>query len=261
MSMARAPSLVPSAEVAGRAGGGRAEHERHRLGLEVATFALGPRAEERRGDRLAWRRRIDRARRPRRAAADPPGQGAALLSPVRPAQRARGPATSAGRAQRLRSRPPAGHCRRRRPLAGLGTATIGKDGAAEAIVDPVTSGSEPLVSTPSGSSSGAMRSSTWPCSRSTASRPASTCPRCDPDRVPVHGWCMTCACVVHGSRGPRAWPTGSVRGNLPATSVGGFRTETLPKSERTFPRGYFFSACQAAKRSAGIGRPKCQPWP
>jgi D-3-phosphoglycerate dehydrogenase len=51
MSMARAPSLVPSAEVAGRAGGGRAEHERHRLGLEVATFALG--REQKSGEAIA----------------------------------------------------------------------------------------------------------------------------------------------------------------------------------------------------------------
>ena len=50
------------------------------LGVNIATFALGRDAEERRGDRAARRRRGDRAAgagRDRDAAADPAGEGAA----------------------------------------------------------------------------------------------------------------------------------------------------------------------------------------
>ena len=64
------------------------------LGVNIATFALGRAREERRGDRAARRRRGGRplgARRDREAAADPPGEGAQLL-------------TSAGR-RRSSSRP------------------------------------------------------------------------------------------------------------------------------------------------------------
>ena len=53
------------------------------LGVNIATFALGREAEERRGDRAPRRRRGDRARGARRdrdAAADPPGEGAAVLT-------------------------------------------------------------------------------------------------------------------------------------------------------------------------------------
>ena len=105
----------------------RARHQARRARHQHRHLRPRPRAEERRGDRAARRRRGGRpvrARRDRRAAANPPGQGAAVLIRA-PALR---PFTSPRRSRRLREKTEGGegdarrdpqlHDRRRR-LGGL----------------------------------------------------------------------------------------------------------------------------------------------
>jgi hypothetical protein len=253
MSMARAPSLVPSAEVAGRAGGGRAEHERHRLGLEVATFALG--REQKSGEAIALastnRSRpppspsCRRSARSRRCASEP---GPARATSARTGD-LRGTCSTAPFASACRPLPtPSPSCRSRhrddrqgrrrrghRRPRHLRQRALGDDPVrflvrSDAFVDLTV---RPLDSVP----------------------PASTCPRCDPDRVPVHGWCMICACVVHGSHEAGARPTGSVRGNLPATRSA--KSERKPCRSPNGPSREVTSSPRARPRSvpqASAGR-------